>query len=91
MKTKKFKPEYVRKLNFYLSAVGELLKEKDDNHTIGILLVQEKSKFSVEFALRDASKPIGVRSYEVSKIIPKEVLKNLPTEKDLNMHIAIDD
>lgn len=91
LKTKKFKPEYAGKLNFYLSAVDELVKSDIDNPTIGILLVQEKSKFSVELALKDINKPIGVSSYEVSKIIPKEVLETLPTEEDINMHVDIDD
>lgn len=91
LKAKDFKPEYAGKLNFYLSAVDELIKTDLDNPTIGILLVRDKSKFSVELTLKDINKPIGVSSYEVSKIIPKEVLETLPTEEDINMHIDVDD
>lgn len=38
LKTGKFKPEYAGKLNFYLSAVDDLIKSNQDNPTIGIIL-----------------------------------------------------
>ena len=91
LKVKEFKPEYAGKLNFYLSAVDELIKTDLDNPTIGILLVKEKSKLSVELALKDVNKPIGVSSFEVSKIIPQDILETLPTEEDINLHVDIDD
>ncbi|MCH5600368.1 PDDEXK nuclease domain-containing protein [Niabella ginsengisoli] len=42
LKNKKFIPEYAGKLNFYLSAVDELIKQNDDKPTIGIMLCREK-------------------------------------------------
>ena len=84
-----YKPEYVGKLNFYLSAVDDLLKSENDNLSIGIILCREKKKFSVEYSLRDINKPIGVSSYEVSNILPKDIMEALPTEEDLNLHIDI--
>ena len=50
-------------------------------------MCREKDKISVEYALKDVNKPIGVSSYEISKVLPKEILKELPTEDDLNLHI----
>ena len=46
-----FKPEYIGKLNYYLSAVDGLIKDENDNSTIGILLCKTKSKLNVEFSL----------------------------------------
>lgn len=89
LKNTEYKPEYAGKLNFYLSAVDDLIRTENDNPTIGIILCREKTKFSVEYSLRDINKPIGVSSYEVSKILPKEVLEALPTEEELNLHIDI--
>ena len=89
LKNTEFKPEYAGKVNFYLSAVDDLVKDEQDNHSIGIIICREKDKFSVEYALKDINKPIGVSSYEISKFLPKDVLKSLPTEEELNLHIDI--
>lgn len=89
LKNTEYKPEYAGKLNFYLSAVDDLIKTDSDNSTIGIILCREKTKFSVEYSLRDINKPIGVSSYEISKVLPKDILEVLPTEEDLNLHIDI--
>lgn len=91
LKNTEYKPEYAGKLNFYLSAVDDLVRTETDNPTIGIILCREKTKFSVEYSLRDINKPIGVSSYEVSKILPKEILEALPTEDDLNLHMDINE
>ena len=89
LKNTEYRPEYAGKLNFYLSAVDDLIKTESDNPTIGIILCREKTKFSVEYSLRDINKPIGVSSYEISKVLPKDILEVLPTEEDLNLHIDI--
>ena len=70
-------------------AMIERIKTESDNPTIGIILCREKTKFSVEYSLRDINKPIGVSSYEISKVLPKDILEVLPTEEDLNLHIDI--
>ncbi len=38
----KFKPEYAGKLNFYLSAVDDLLRHEDDQPSIGMVLCKDK-------------------------------------------------
>lgn len=90
LKNTEFKPEYAGKVNFYLSAVDDLIKDEQDNPSIGIILCREKDKFSVEYALKDINKPIGVSSYEISKLLPKDILESLPTEEELNLHIDIE-
>lgn len=87
LKASKFIPEYIGKMNFYLSAVDDLIKSKEDNPSIGLILCKEKDRFSVDYTLKDINKPIGVSSYEISKFIPKEILESLPTEEELNLHI----
>lgn len=91
LKNTKFKPEYAGKMNFYLSAVDDLLKGKNDNPSIGLILCKDKNKFSVEYALKDINKPIGVSSYELKKYLPNDILKELPTEEELNLHIDINE
>ena len=91
LKNTKFKPEYAGKLNFYLSAVDDMLANEYDNPSIGIILCKSKNKFEVEYSLKDINKPIGVSSYEISKVLPKEILDKLPTEEDINLHIDIEE
>ena len=91
LKAVPFKPEFAGKLNFYLSAVDDIIKTDLDNPTIGIILCKSKKKIEVEYSLKDINKPIGVSSYEITKALPKEVLANLPTEEDINLYIDIDE
>ncbi len=89
LKCTNFKPEYVGQLNFYITAINNTLKKKQDNDTIGLLLCKEKDKLSVEWALKGINNPIGVASYELAKYVSKEVLEKLPTEEELNLHIDL--
>jgi hypothetical protein len=47
-----FKPEYAGKMNFYLSAVDDLLRSDFDAPTIGMVLCKNKDRTDVEYALR---------------------------------------
>lgn len=63
LKTVSFQPEFVGKLNFYLSAVDDQLRHPEDQPTIGLLLCKEKNRVVVEYALRDVVKPMGIASW----------------------------
>lgn len=52
-------------------------------------MCRDKDKISVEYALKDITKPIGVSSYKIEEYLPSEIIKELPTEEDLNLHIDI--
>ena len=83
LKTGKFKPEYAGKLNFYLSAVDDILKTKIDNPSIGIILCKEKNKLVAEYSLKDMTKPIGVSEYKLLEEIPEELKGTLPTIEEI--------
>jgi hypothetical protein len=83
LKTDVFKPEYAGKLNFYLSAVDDLVRQEEDKPTIGLLLCKKKNNIVVEYALRDVNKPMGVAAYHLTKKVPDELAKNLPSEAEL--------
>jgi predicted nuclease of restriction endonuclease-like (RecB) superfamily len=82
LKVTEFEPEFVGKLDFYLQIIDEQLKQPDDKPSIGILLVPHKDHLEVEYALRTASKPIGVAHYTLSKQLPNELKGKLPTAED---------
>ncbi|MGG7036314.1 MAG: YhcG family protein [Flavobacterium sp.] len=79
LKAVEFEPEFAGKLNFYLSAVDEILKSESDNPSIGILLCNGKDGIEVEYALKDINKPIGVSEYTFTEKLPKIYEKNIPT------------
>lgn len=91
LKNTEFKPEFAGQLSFYVTAVDETIRKEYDNQTIGLLLCKGKDRLSVEWSLKSTNAPIGVSSYEISKMLPKEVLEKLPTEEELNMYINTED
>jgi hypothetical protein len=88
LKTGDFKPEYVGKINFYLSALDKQVKHPDDNSSIGIILCKSKNKITVEYALMDTTKPIGVSEYKIVESIPEKLKTSLPTIEQLEAEFA---
>jgi len=83
LKTGKFMPEHASKLNFYLSAIDDMLKHTSDNPTLGILICKERNKIIAEYALRDINKPIGIAEYELTQAIPENFKGSLPTIEEI--------
>jgi len=88
LKVVEFEPEFSGKMNFYVSAVDDLLRGADDKPTIGIILCRTKSKTVAEYALRDVHKPIGISTYHMGTPLPEEFQRSLPTIQDLEEEIA---
>jgi predicted nuclease of restriction endonuclease-like (RecB) superfamily len=88
LKVTPFEPEHAGKMNFYLSAVDDLLKTDADQPSLGIILCKSKGALEVEYALRGISKPIGVSEFVLSDALPDELRSNIPTveefEKEIN-------
>lgn len=87
LKMGKFRPEYAGKLNFYLSAVDDLLRAPADAPTVGLLLCRGTDGLVVEYALRDIQKPIGVSGFRVSEALPANLRGSLPTVEQLEAEV----
>ena len=83
LKVTEFKPEYVGKLNFYCSAVDDILCREGDNKTIGLLLCKTKDRIKAEYALRDINKPIGISDYKLGQVLPKDLRSSLPSIEEI--------
>ncbi len=83
LKTEKFKPEFVGKLNFYVIAVNKNMKTEQDNQTIGILICKDKDDVVAEYALDDMSQPIGIAQYELTKALREKFKSSLPTIEEI--------
>lgn len=84
LKVVDFIPEFVGKLNFYVSATDELLKQSDDNPSIGVLICKSHDKTTVEWSFRGIERPIGVASYQLQEVVDRTIaeieLKHEETE-----------
>lgn len=87
LKAREFEPTDAGQLNFYLSAVDDLIKDESDNPSIGLLLCKTKDKFTAEYALKDINKPIGVSEYRLLEDIPAYLQSQLPKAEDIELHI----
>jgi hypothetical protein len=77
-------------MNFYLSAVDDLLRHPVDAPTIGLILCKGRNEVIVEYALRDSAKPLGVAAYRVSPQLPKQFEADLPTQADGGDDVVLD-
>jgi predicted nuclease of restriction endonuclease-like (RecB) superfamily len=83
LKIGKFQPEFVGKMQFYLTALDRQLREEGENPSIGIIMCKEKNRTVVEYALYNARKPIGVATYRTVKRLPKELKGMLPAPEEI--------
>lgn len=87
LKARKFKPADAGQLNFYLSAIDDMLRKENDNPTIGIVLCKEKDKLTAGYSLKDINKPVGVSEYKLLEDIPEYLESQLPKVEDIELHI----
>ena len=73
-----FKPEYLGKMNFYLSALDDMVRLPHENSSIGIILCKSQKQKTVEYAFRDMTKPMGVATYKTASELPPEYKNILP-------------
>ncbi len=83
LKVEEFRPEFAGKMNFYLSAVDDRLRHPEDQSSIGLILCKARNKVTVEYALRDTRKPIGVSKYRLTAALPHKLKSSLPTIEQL--------
>ena len=82
LKVVEFQPEFISKLNYYISAIDDLVKMPEDNPTIGLLLCRSKNNTKVEYALRGMTQPLGVAAYKTKELI-ENLKSSLPSIDDL--------
>ena len=89
LKMKAFEPEFAGKMNFYLSAVDDQLRHTDDRSSIGLLLCKERDHLTVEYALRDLKKPIGVAQWQTKLVesLPRNLKGSLPTVAEIEAEL----
>lgn len=87
LKAVPFRPAFAGQLNFYLSAVDDLVRHPEDGPTIGLLLCRGRNEAVAEYALRDMGKPIGVSAYQLTEALPAALAGKLPTVAELEAEL----
>jgi predicted nuclease of restriction endonuclease-like (RecB) superfamily len=82
LKIDEFKPEMAGKINFYLSTLNKLVKKNHENPSIGVIICKSKNRTTVEFALQDINKPIGIATYTLKKELPKNLSDFFPSNQE---------
>jgi predicted nuclease of restriction endonuclease-like (RecB) superfamily len=88
LKAGPFKPEYTGKMNFYLSAVDDLLRHPDDQPSIGLILCKSKKELVVEYALRNTATPMGIAEFRHLEALPEQLKGTLPTIEEIEAELA---
>jgi predicted nuclease of restriction endonuclease-like (RecB) superfamily len=85
LKAGKLEPGHISQLNMYMNVVNDALCGKDDNKTIGLLLVKEKDKIVAEYSLAGINNPIGISNWEneIKKSLPENLKSNLPSIEEI--------
>ncbi len=83
LKTGKFKAAYAGTMNLYLAVLNDTVKLEDENPSIGIIVCKEKSRTTVEYALKEINLPIGVTTYKVTPTLPRDYKKYLPSPETI--------
>ena len=71
LKTGKFEPEFVSKLNLYCTAIDHLYRTDNDGDTIGLLFCKEKNDLVAQWTVEKSEQPIAITRYELEKLMPK--------------------
>jgi predicted nuclease of restriction endonuclease-like (RecB) superfamily len=83
LKVGEFLPEHVGKMQFYLALLDDTVRMQWENPSIGILICKSKDRTIVEYALKVASKPVGVATYRMVTALPPELQSQLPAPDDI--------
>lgn len=85
LKARPFEPEFAGKLNFYVNAVDELMKARDENPTIGLLICRDKDQTEVQWAFRGINTPMGVATY--GNVQVEDIKSHLPSEEQIKARV----
>ena len=88
LKMTPFKPEYAGKMNFYLSAVDDMLRHPDDQPSIGLILCKTKNRIIAEYALRNTATPMGISEFRHLETLPEQLKGTLPTIEEIEAELG---
>lgn len=83
IKTREFEPADMGQLGTYIIATDRILKEKDDNQTLGLLICKTKDNVLAQYATSALNVPVGISEYELNNLIPDDYKNSMPTIEEI--------
>lgn len=87
VKTGDFDSANAGQLGTYVVAVNHQIKTEHDNPTVGLLVCRGLDRVEAQYALESSSQPLGISSYELSKLIPEKFKGSMPTIEEIEMEL----
>ena len=88
VKTGKFESSYAGQLGTYVVAINHKMRIEGDDPTLGILICKDLDKVEAQYALESSSQPLGVSSYELTKLIPEDYKDSMPTIEEIEAELS---
>ncbi|MBR5941224.1 MAG: DUF1016 family protein [Neisseriaceae bacterium] len=88
VKTGEFNSSYAGQLGTYVVAINHQMKSDKDNPTLGLLICKDMDKIEAQYALESSSQPLGVSTYELTKLIPENFKGSMPTIEEIEMQLT---
>lgn len=86
LKTGKFKPEYISKMDFYLEGLDRQIKKENENPSVGLILCASKEDEVVEYTMSRTMSPLMVAQYQLAlpdKAVLRKKLQELANLSEL--------
>jgi predicted nuclease of restriction endonuclease-like (RecB) superfamily len=88
IKAGEFDSENMGQLGTYVVAVNHQIKTDQDNPTIGLVVCKDMDKVEAQYAVEASSQPLGISSYELSKLVPEKFKGSLPTIEEIEEELS---
>lgn len=88
VKATDFDAAYAGQLGTYVVAVNHQMRTEFDNPTVGILICKNMDRVEVQYALESSSQPLGVSTYQLSKLVPEQFKGSLPTIEEIEAELS---
>lgn len=88
IKIREFKPGDMGQLGTYVAAVDDLLKQEQDNQTIGLLICKTKDNVLAKYAVNSINVPIGISEYDMNNIVLENYKSAMPTIEEIEKELT---
>lgn len=90
LKAGAFEPGHMGQIGFYQAVVDDVLRQPEDQPTIGLLLVREKSRVLAEYCLSGNKRPVGIAEWtnRLTRILPEKFQGSLPTIEEIEVELS---
>lgn len=72
----------------YVNIVDDLIRTEIDAKTIGLIICKSKNNVLAKYAVNSSKEPIGISSYELSRLLPAEYKDSLPTIEEIEQELG---